>query len=134
NAKCGLASGFGKFGNRIATDGAGLVRSFLINTLPFSSFPLTSKGIIGASVVFLGLSAIFGVLNLQKTRGLRTEIVESENARQTAERSTASREKQLKEREAAVAAAPAKFSAVESKVGGVEAELAKVQTERNDLQ
>ena len=80
------------------------------------------------------MSALFAVLNLQKTRGLRTEIVQSENARQTAERSRASREKQLKDREAAVAAASAKFSGVENKVAGVEAELAKVQTERNDLQ
>ncbi len=84
--------------------------------------------------MLLGLSAIFAVLNLQKTRGLRTEVVESENARQTAERSRASREKQLKDREAAVAAATAKFGGVENKVAGVEAELAKVQTERNDLQ
>ena len=77
---------------------------------------------------------MFAVLNLQKTRGLRTEIVQSETARQSAERSRASREKLLKDREAAVAAATAKFSGVENKVAGVEAELAKVQTERNDLQ
>ncbi|MFL6589317.1 MAG: hypothetical protein ACJ8M4_04020 [Chthoniobacterales bacterium] len=71
---------------------------------------------------------------MQKTRGLRTEIIESENARQTVQRSTASREKQLKDREAAVAAATAKSGEVENKVAGVEAELVKVRTERNDLQ
>ncbi|HVF73002.1 MAG TPA: hypothetical protein VM940_15470 [Chthoniobacterales bacterium] len=71
---------------------------------------------------------------MQKTRGLRTAVVESETARQTAERARASREKLLKDREAAVAAASAKFSGVENKVTSVESELAKVQTERNDLQ
>jgi len=106
----------------------------LISALSFPSFAITSKRIIGASVILLGLSAVFAVLNLQKTRGLRTEIVQSENARQGAERSRASREKLLKDREAAVAAASAKFSGVENKVAGVESELAKVQTERDELQ
>jgi hypothetical protein len=82
----------------------------------------------------LGLSAVFGILNLQKTRGLRTEIVQSETARQTAERQRISREKQLKDREAAVAAANVKFGDTQSKVASAEAELAKVQAEKNDLQ
>jgi hypothetical protein len=105
-----------------------------ISTLSLPSLAITSKRIIAASVVLLGLSALFGFLNVLKTRGLRTEIVESETARQTAERARASREKLLKEREAAVAAASAKFGDSESKFAGVEAELAKVQGERNDLQ
>ena len=74
------------------------------------------------------------MLNLQKTRGLRTEIVQTESARQKSEQARAAREKQLKEREAAVAAASAKFNDTQSKVSTVESELAKVQTERNDLQ
>ena len=71
---------------------------------------------------------------MQKTRGLRTEIVQTESARQKSEQARASREKLLKEREAAVAAATAKFSDTQGKVSTVESELAKVQTERNDLQ
>lgn len=82
----------------------------------------------------LGLATIFALLNLQKTRGLRTEVVQSETARQTAEQKRISREKQLKDREAAVAAATAKFGDTENKVASTEAELAKVQAERNDLQ
>jgi len=134
NAKCGPATGFGKSGNEIATEGAGFIRLLAINALSLSSFAVTSNRIIGTSVVLLGLSAVFAVLNLQKTHGLRTEISQGENELQRAERSKASLEKQLKEREATVAAATAKFSGVENKVAGVEAELAKVQTERNDLQ
>ena len=81
----------------------------------------------------LGIAAIFAVLNLQKTRGLRTEIVQSETARQAADQQRISREKQLKDREAAVAAASAKYGDTQ-KVVITEAELAKVQAEKNDLQ
>jgi hypothetical protein len=96
--------------------------------------PIASRQLILASVALLGVSAVFAVLNLQKTRGLRTEVVQSEMARQTAEQQRASRENLLKDREAAVAAANAKFSDTTSKVASTEAELAKVQAEKNDLQ
>ena len=102
--------------------------------MSLSRFPITSRQLIFASVALLGVSAIFAVLTLQKTRGLRTEVVQSEMARQTAEQQRASREKLLKDREAAVAAANAKFGDTQNKVASTEAELAKVQTEKNDLQ
>jgi len=105
-----------------------------ISAFSFSRFPVTAKQLIFVSVALLGLSAIFAVLNLQKTRGLRTEVVQSETARQTAEQQRASREKLLKDREAAVAAANAKFGDTQNKVVSTEAELAKVQAEKNDLQ
>lgn len=95
---------------------------------------ITSRHLIGSAVVLLALSAVFGLLNLGKTRGLRTEIVQSENARQTAEQLRLSRERELKGREAAVAAANAKFGDTQNKVAGIEAELLKAQTEKNDLQ
>ncbi|MEY2579186.1 MAG: hypothetical protein QOI49_2010 [Verrucomicrobiota bacterium] len=99
-----------------------------------SRFPLTSRQLIFASVALLGVSAVFAVLNLQKTRGLRTEVVQSETARQTAEQQRASREKLLKDRETAVAAANAKFGDTQNKVANTEAELVRVQAARNDLQ
>jgi hypothetical protein len=105
-----------------------------ISAFSLSRFPVTSKQLIVASVALLGLAAIFAVLNLEKTRGLRTEIVQSETARQSADQQRISREKQLKDREAAVAAASAKFGDTQSKVASTEAELAKVQAEKNDLQ
>jgi hypothetical protein len=97
-------------------------------------FVITSRQLIFASIGLLSLSAIFALLNLQKTSGLRTEIVQSESARQTAEQQRVSREKQLKEREAAVAAAKEKFGDTQRKVANAEAELAKVQAEKNELQ
>jgi hypothetical protein len=104
-----------------------------ISAFSLSRSPTTSRQLILASVALLGVSAIFAVLNLQKTSGLRTEIVQSETARQTAERERASREKLLNNREAAVAAANAKFGDTQNKVANTEAELARVQAEKNDL-
>jgi hypothetical protein len=95
---------------------------------------ITSKQLVGSSVFLLAFSAVFGILNLQKTRGLRKEIIRSESARQTAEHLRLSREKELEGREAAVAAANAKFGDTQNKVGHTEAELLKAQKEKNDLQ
>ena len=95
---------------------------------------ITSRQLIFASIGLLSLATVFALLNVQKTRGLRTEIVESDSARQTAVQQRLSQEKQLKEREAAVAAANAKFGDTQNKVASTEAELAKVQTEKNELQ
>ena len=108
--------------------------SDFISALILPRFVITSRQLIFASVGLLSLSAVFGLLNLQKTHGLRAEILQSETARQTAEQHRLSREKQLKERESAVAAANAKFGDIQNKVATTEAELAKVQSEKNELQ
>lgn len=110
------------------------IPSDLISAFTISRLVVTSRQLIFASVGLLSLSAVVALLNLQKTRGLRTEILQSESARQTAEQQRISREKQLKDREAAVAAANAKFGDTQNKVANTEAELAKVQAEKNELQ
>ena len=102
--------------------------------LPFPFLVITSKTLIFASAGLLTLAAVFGILNVQKTRGLRTEVSESEAARKTTEQARISREKDLKAREEAVAAATAKFGDPKTKAAGAEAELLKAQTEKNDLQ
>ena len=94
---------------------------------------ITSKQLILASVVLVGASALLAVLNLQRSRSLRSEVTASEAARDNAERQRASREKLLKDREAAVAAASAKYGDTQNKVASTEAELAKVMAEKNDL-
>ncbi len=106
----------------------------LISAFSLPRSPITSRQLILASVALLGVSAILAVLNLQKARGLRSDVVQSETARQTAEQQRASREKLLKDREAAVAAANAKFGDTQNKMASAEAELARVQAEKNDLQ
>lgn len=105
-----------------------------ISTLSLPLFTITSKRLIVASVALLAASAIFALLNLQKTSGLRTEVVQTERARQDAVQSKLAQERKLKDREAAVAAASAKYGDTQNRVASVEAELTKVQAERNDLQ
>jgi hypothetical protein len=95
---------------------------------------ITSKQLIVATVALLGASAILAVLNLQRTRGLQTAVMQSETARQNTEQQRAAREKQLKDREAAVAAASAKFGDTQTKMASTEGELAKIRVEKNDLQ
>ena len=119
--------------NRIATLAAVLVRSRFISAFP-PRFAITSRQLIFASIGLLSLSAVFALLNLQKTRGLRAEVARSETSRVSVERQSASREKQLKEREAAVVAANAKFGDSQNKIASHEAELTKAQAEKNDLQ
>jgi hypothetical protein len=101
----------------------------------FPSFSVnTPRTLIGASIFLLALSAMFGILNNQKTRGLRAEAIESESARQAAAQLSAKRDRDLKAREAAVSAASAQFGDTRTKAAGTESELLKAQTERNDLQ
>src|SRR2546429_1081912 len=102
--------------------------------IPFSFFVITSKTLIVSSAALLALAAVFGILNVQKTRGLRTEVAESEAARKATEQARTAREKQLKAREEAVAAAAANFGDTKTKAASTEAELLKAQTEKNDLQ
>jgi hypothetical protein len=92
------------------------------------------KTLIGVSLCLLVLSAGLGVLNTQKTRGLRAEVLQTEAARKAAEQSRIARENEWKDREAAVAAANARFGETQTKVANAEAELTKVQKEKNDLQ
>ena len=94
----------------------------------------TPRFLIGFSTLLLVLSAVFGILNTQKTRGLRANAIQSEAARQTAEQLRASREKELKAREEAIAEANAKFGDGRTTAANTEAELLKAQTEKNDLQ
>jgi hypothetical protein len=94
----------------------------------------TSRNLIVSAVVLLALSAVFGVLNLEKTRRLRSEITRTETARETAEQRRITREKELESRETAVAAARAQFSDSQNKTAGAEAALSRTQTEKSDLE
>jgi chromosome segregation ATPase len=65
---------------------------------------------------------------------LRTEVTQTEAARNAAEERRITQENELKGREAAVAAANARFGETRTKVASTEAELLKAQNEKNDLQ
>jgi len=94
----------------------------------------TPRTLIGVSVFLLALSAALGLLNMQKTRGLRAQLTQSEVARKAAGELRIARENELSGREAAVAAANATFGETRTKVATVEAELLKAQDEKDDLQ
>ena len=94
----------------------------------------TSKVLIGLSVLFLTLSAVFGVLNTSKTRDLRTEAERNELARAEAERLRIAKENEMKAREHTVAAADAKSAEAENRIASAEADLIRTQTEKAELQ
>jgi multidrug efflux pump subunit AcrA (membrane-fusion protein) len=89
------------------------------------------KILISLSVLFLILSALFGVLNTSKARNLRDVADRTATERVQMEQGRAAKEKELQSREAAVAAAAAKNAET---IGNAEADLVKTQQERADLQ
>lgn len=93
-----------------------------------------AKILLSLSVLFLTLSAVFGVLNTSKARNLRAVADQSAAERATAEQARIAKEKELQTRESAVAAASAKNADIETKVATAEADLIKTQQERADLQ
>lgn len=93
-----------------------------------------AKILIGLSVLFLTLSAVFGVLNTSKARSLREAAEQNTMGRAQDEQARLAKEKEIQAREASVAAAAAKNAEVESRVASAEADLIKTQQERAELQ
>lgn len=101
-----------------------------------------AKTLISLSILFLTMSAVFGVLNASKARTLRELSARSNAARAEAEKQRLATEKQIKTRGTAPAAtrgtAPAATTAAkaegESKVAAAEADLIRTQTEKAELQ
>lgn len=93
-----------------------------------------AKILISLSILFLTLSAVFGVLNTNKMRGLR-ELSEKNNAaRAEAEKLRHAAEREVKTRGTTAPAGPKKTVDNEPKVAGAEADLIRTQTEKADLQ
>jgi hypothetical protein len=94
----------------------------------------TPRTIITVSISLLALSAVLGVLNTQRTRGLRAQVIQVAGARDATEHLRIAREKELTAREAAVAAANARFGEMRTKSGSNEAELINARKENDALQ
>ncbi len=90
--------------------------------------------LLSLSVLFLTLSAVFGVLNTNKARELRRVAQAETTAQAEAEQIRLAKEKALKAREATLAAAATDHAQAETKLGAAEAELVKSQNERTALQ
>ncbi|MFL6529121.1 MAG: hypothetical protein ACJ8LI_03440 [Chthoniobacterales bacterium] len=93
-----------------------------------------AKLLIGLSVLFMTLSAVFGVLNTSKARTLRDVAEKSSQDRAQVERARAAKDAEITRREAAAAAAVAKSADIESKVAAAEGDLIKTQQDRAQLQ
>jgi hypothetical protein len=91
----------------------------------------TPKNVIGLSLLLLAVATVFGVLNTQKVKSLRSTVADANAARDAADRRRLDEAKQIKAREAATAA---KATENENKVAKAEAELVQLQTEKNELQ
>lgn len=94
----------------------------------------TPKILIGASVVLLGIAAIFGALNVTKVKTLRSSVADATAARESADRSGAQREKELKARELALASEQARLAERAGKVDVADSQVARIATEKTQLE
>jgi hypothetical protein len=91
---------------------------------------LMPKILLSLSVLFLTLSAVFGVLNTSKARTLREVSERNVAAREQAEVARVAKEKEIQKREKEITA---KNAETESKVAAAEADLVKSQSEKAEL-
>jgi hypothetical protein len=92
------------------------------------------KILIGASVLLLTLSAVFGVLNSNKVKALRAEIENATTVRELAINARPAQQQNLKGREAAVTTTKARSADTEARIASAESDLVKSQTEKAALQ
>jgi len=92
------------------------------------------KTLVRASVLLLGLAAIFGALNLSKVKKLRSTAADAAILRQKAEHYRVKKENELKAREAAIAAAQTKLTERDGKTVASEEQLAKILNEKQELE
>jgi hypothetical protein len=92
---------------------------------------LTPKSVAGLAIVLLVLAAVFGFLNGQKIKTLRTGVANAQAARDAAERRI--REKP-NESAGATVDKRGKLAEAENRAAKAEAELAQIQKEKADLE
>jgi hypothetical protein len=94
----------------------------------------TPKNVIGLSVLFLMLAAIFGLLNNHKVKVLRANIAHTEAARAAREQRRAVEARNPERASMPPAGTQGKVAEAENKAAKAEADLAQVQKEKTDLQ
>ena len=95
---------------------------------------VTQKNVIGLSILFLALAAIFGALNSHKVKVLRTNVANAEAARLALANRRVTQQQGLKPREMTGTGEEDKIAEAESKAAKAEADLAQSQKEKADLQ
>lgn len=99
-----------------------------------SGFTTTPRSVLGFSVLLLVVAAIFGALNGQKARTLKSSLTDAEAARNVADQRHAADEQKIKARDAAMADAAAKATEAENKAAKAEAEMVQVLKDKTDLE
>jgi predicted nucleic acid-binding Zn-ribbon protein len=102
-----------------------------------ASFAVTQKNVIGLSVLCLVLAAIFGVLNNDKVKTMRTYAANAETARArdaAQHRSVTGQQPSSGTSEKAVTGGEDKVAEAENKAAKAEEEFAHLQKEKADLQ
>jgi cell shape-determining protein MreC len=95
---------------------------------------VTQKNVIGLSVLFLVLAAVFGALNSHKVKALRTTVANAEGMRRAAESRRVTQQRDLKTNETTAKGEEDKIAQAGDKAAKAEAELAQLQKEKADLQ
>ena len=94
---------------------------------------VTQKNVIGLSVLFLVLAAIFGVLNSHKVKALRAKVANADAVRRAVESRSVTRQRDPTTKEM-TATGEDKVGEAENKAAKAEEELAQLQKEKADLQ
>jgi len=103
--------------------------------LSFSpTFAPTPKTLIGSSILLLAFAAVFGGLNVSKTKTLRSTAVQAVAASENAEQARIKKENELKARESAIAAQQAKIADPDDKTVASEEQLAQILNEKKQLE
>jgi uncharacterized protein YlxW (UPF0749 family) len=92
------------------------------------------KTLVGISVSVLLVTAVFGVLNSVRVKGLHVDLANAIAARDAAEHARMPQAKEFKSRQTEIPRTSSKSADAESKAAKVEADLAKVQKEKADLE
>jgi hypothetical protein len=119
--------------SRIAFAAINELKIWSVLPLP-GTFAPNPKTLIGASVLLLGLAAIFGALNISKTKTLRAAAAETVTATQSAKQKQVKKENELNAREATLAAAQAKLTERDAKTVVAEEQLKQILNEKNQLE
>ena len=98
------------------------------------SFALNPRTLIGTSVLFLALAAVFGALNVSKTKTLRTVAALAASERANVEQYRIKKENELKAREAAIAATQSKVAERDGSTVAAEEQLAQILNEKKQLE
>ncbi|MGH9883477.1 MAG: hypothetical protein ACRD6N_18800, partial [Pyrinomonadaceae bacterium] len=95
---------------------------------------VTQRNVIGLSLLFLALAAIFGAFNSHKVKALRAKVANAEALRRPVESRSVTPQPDLKTKETTATQEQDKVAEAENKAAKAQEELAQLQKEKADLQ